>query len=75
MFSSNNFLDAKPHQKKQFIQVAARRIADGLANLEVEKDCLCEYQFGVVGRAKCKIINRREKESQAVRNPTAFLSF
>ncbi|XP_031841889.1 retinoid- and fatty-acid binding glycoprotein apolipophorin [Nomia melanderi] len=62
MFSLDNFLDAKPHQKKQFIQVAARRVADGLANLELEKDCSCEYQYGVIGRSQCKIVGRKDKE-------------
>ncbi|XP_076625563.1 retinoid- and fatty-acid binding glycoprotein apolipophorin isoform X1 [Colletes latitarsis] len=64
-FSVNNFMDAKPNQKKQFIQVAARRIADGLASVEIQRDCLCDYQFGVSGRSKCKIVGRKEKESPA----------
>lgn len=61
LFSLDNFVDAKPNQKKQFVQVAAKRVADGLANLELEQDCLCEYQFGLVGRAKCKIVGRKDK--------------
>ncbi|XP_076681659.1 retinoid- and fatty-acid binding glycoprotein apolipophorin isoform X2 [Andrena cerasifolii] len=64
-FSSDNFMDAKPNQKKQFIQVAAKRIADGLANLELEKDCSCKDQYGLIGRSRCKIVARREKESHA----------
>ncbi|XP_076231616.1 retinoid- and fatty-acid binding glycoprotein apolipophorin [Calliopsis andreniformis] len=64
-FSSNNFLDGKPNQKKQFVQVAAKRVADGLANLELEKDCSCELEYGVAGRAQCKIVGRKEKESPA----------
>ncbi|XP_043521132.1 apolipophorins isoform X2 [Frieseomelitta varia] len=59
-FSSNNFLDAKPNQKKQFVHVAAKRVADGLVNLELEKDCSCEYQYGMIGRAQCKIVARKE---------------
>ncbi|XP_015429625.1 PREDICTED: apolipophorins [Dufourea novaeangliae] len=64
-FSSDNFLDAKPNQKKQFIQVVAKRVADGLVNLELEKDCLCEYQYGMFGRSQCKIVGRKEKEPLA----------
>ncbi|KAK1130809.1 hypothetical protein K0M31_018919 [Melipona bicolor] len=60
-FSSNNFLDAKPNQKKQFVHVAAKRVADGLVNLELEKDCLCDYQYGMVGRPQCKIVTRKER--------------
>ncbi|XP_076643954.1 retinoid- and fatty-acid binding glycoprotein apolipophorin [Halictus rubicundus] len=60
LFSLDNFVDAKPNQKKQFIQVAAKRVTDGIANLELEEDCLCDYQFGIVGRAKCKIVGRKE---------------
>ncbi|XP_076294213.1 retinoid- and fatty-acid binding glycoprotein apolipophorin [Lasioglossum baleicum] len=63
LFNLGTFIDAKPNQKKQFIQVAAKRVADGVANLELEQDCLCEYQFGIVGRAKCKIVGRKEKSS------------
>nr|XP_033202794.1 apolipophorins [Bombus vancouverensis nearcticus] len=59
-FSSNNFLEAKPNQKKQFVQVAARRVVDGLINLELQKDCSCNYQYGMVGRPQCKIIGRKE---------------
>lgn len=64
LFSLNTFVDAKPNQKKQFIQVTAKRVADGVANLELEQDCLCDYQFGLVGRAKCKIVGRKEKNSK-----------
>ncbi|CAL7938756.1 unnamed protein product [Xylocopa violacea] len=59
-FSLDNFLDAKPNQKKQYVQVAAKRIADGLLNLELEKDCMCNYAYGFVGRAQCKIVGRKE---------------
>lgn len=59
-FSSNNFLDAKPNQKKQFVQVAARRVVDGLVNLELQKDCSCNYQYGMVGHPQCKIVGRKE---------------
>ncbi|KAG7188374.1 hypothetical protein KM043_008028 [Ampulex compressa] len=63
-FSANNFLEAKPNQKKQFAQVAARKIAEGLADLELEQDCTCEEQ-GLVARARCTVISRREKETLA----------
>lgn len=59
-FSSNNFLDAKSNQKKQFVQVAAKRIADSLVNVEFEKDCSCLYEYGMIGRSKCKIVGRKE---------------
>ncbi|XP_078038624.1 retinoid- and fatty-acid binding glycoprotein apolipophorin, partial [Augochlora pura] len=59
LFSLDNFVSAKPNQKKQFVQVTAKRIADGLAHTELEEDCLCGYQYGLVGRAKCKIVNRK----------------
>ncbi|XP_063988684.1 apolipophorins [Diachasmimorpha longicaudata] len=60
-FSSNNFLDAKPNQQKQFIQVAARRIVDGMANAELQEDCVCKQQSGLNGYANCKIVGRKEK--------------
>ncbi|CAK9823680.1 unnamed protein product [Anthophora retusa] len=62
-FNLNNFLDAKSAHKKQFVQVAAKRIADGLVNLELEKDCSCDLQYGLVGSAKCKIVNRKDKRT------------
>lgn len=74
-FSLDNFLNAKPNQKKQFIQVAARRIADGLANLVLEKDCSCDFQFGIAGRSQCKIVDRREKEPLVVRKSNLTISF
>ncbi|XP_017790563.1 PREDICTED: apolipophorins [Habropoda laboriosa] len=62
-FSSDNFLDAKPGQKKQFVQVATKRIVDGLVNLELEKDCTCDQQFGLTGSAHCKIVGRKDKRT------------
>ncbi|KAF7405857.1 hypothetical protein HZH68_005226 [Vespula germanica] len=61
-FSSNNFLEAKPNQKKQFIQVAARKILNGLVNTEIEEDCVCKQSCGVFAKPHCKIVNKREKE-------------
>nr|XP_012148156.1 PREDICTED: apolipophorins [Megachile rotundata] len=66
-FSSDNFLDAKPNQKKQFIQVAARRIVDGLVNVEFEKDCSCDYQYGLIGRTQCKIVGRKEAPARSTK--------
>lgn len=59
LFSLDNFVHAKPNQKKQFVQVIAKRLADGLSYTELEEDCLCGYQYGLVGRAKCKIVGRK----------------
>lgn len=66
-FISNNLVDAKPNQKRQFAQVAARRIVEDLVSVEFEKDCTCEQPHGLAGRAHCKIVNRKEKEQLAVR--------
>nr|XP_034187967.1 apolipophorins [Osmia lignaria] len=66
-FSSDNFLDAKPNQKKQFIQVAAKRVVDGLVSVELEKDCSCDYQFGFVGRTQCKIVGRKEAPARSTK--------
>lgn len=65
-FSSNNFLEAKPNQKKQFIQVAARKILNGLVNTEIEEDCVCKQSCGVFAKPHCKIVNKREKEPLTV---------
>ena len=65
VFSSNNFIDAKPNQKRQFAQVTARKIAEDLTNVEIEKDCVCN-QYHVFGRAHCNIVGRKEKEQLAV---------
>ncbi|XP_017879492.1 apolipophorins [Ceratina calcarata] len=64
-FSSDNFLDAKPNQKKQFVAVTAKKVAEDLANLELEKDCACNYQYGLTGSAECKIVGRKETPSAA----------
>ncbi|KAK2585087.1 hypothetical protein KPH14_008599 [Odynerus spinipes] len=61
-FSSNNFLEAKPNQRKQFVQVAVRRIISGLVDTEIEEDCVCEQNFGLIGRPRCKVVGRKEKE-------------
>jgi hypothetical protein len=61
-FSTRNFIESKPGQKKQYIQVAARRMAEGMANLELEEDCTCQQHHGLTGRPCCKIVNRKEKE-------------
>lgn len=65
-FSSNNLVDAKPNQKKQFAQVTARRIAEGLTSVELEQDCKCEQVHGLTARSRCKIVDRKEKEQLAV---------
>ncbi|XP_018353837.1 PREDICTED: apolipophorins [Trachymyrmex septentrionalis] len=64
VFSSNNFIDAKPNQKRQFAQITARKIAEDLTNVEMEKDCVCN-QYHIFGRAHCKIVGRKEKEQLA----------
>ncbi|KAL6440757.1 hypothetical protein ACFW04_003301 [Cataglyphis niger] len=64
-FISNNLVDAKPNQKRQFAQVTARRIAEGLTSIEMEKDCTCEQRHGLAARPRCKIVERREKEQLA----------
>ncbi|XP_029170500.1 apolipophorins [Nylanderia fulva] len=61
-FISNNLVDGKPNQKRQFAQVAARRIAEGLVSVEMEKDCTCEQVHGLTGRSFCKIVERKENE-------------
>ncbi|KAM0732090.1 Apolipophorin [Formica fusca] len=64
-FISNNLVDAKPNQKRQFAQVTARRIAEGLTSIEMEKDCTCEQRYGLAARSRCKIVERMEKEQLA----------
>lgn len=64
-FISNNLVDAKPNQKRQFAQVVARKIAENLISVEFEKDCTCEQYHGLAGRARCKIVNRYNKEQFA----------
>lgn len=36
-------------------------------SVEFEKDCTCEQRHGLEGRARCKIVNRYDKEQLAVR--------
>ena len=62
-FSSNNLVDAKANQKRQFAQVTARRIAEGITSVELEQDCKCEQTHGLTGRTRCKIVGRKEKEA------------
>ncbi|XP_054010516.1 apolipophorins isoform X2 [Hylaeus anthracinus] len=61
-FDLENFVEAKPNQKKQFIQVATKRIANGLTKVELEKDCSCGYKFGIIGSPECKIVGRKDRE-------------
>nr|UEP64281.1 apolipophorin [Cotesia flavipes] len=63
-FSSNHFLDAKPNQKKQFTQVMARRLAEGMANIELHEDCVCKQRFGLDGHSYCKIVGRKDKHTK-----------
>lgn len=65
-FNANNFLDAKANQKKQFIQVVARRIVNSLVNIEIKEDCVCRQPYGLYPKAECKIVSRKEKEPVAV---------
>ncbi|XP_008560242.1 apolipophorins [Microplitis demolitor] len=59
-FSSNHFLDAKPNQKKQFMQIMARRLAEGITDTELQEDCVCKQMFGLDGHSYCKIVGRKE---------------
>lgn len=61
-FSSNNLIDAKPNQKRQFAQVTAKRIVESLVATEIEEDCMCVQDHGYVGHTHCKIVGRKEKE-------------
>jgi len=66
-FSSNNLIDCKPNQKRQFAQVIARRIADGLTSVQLEQDCVCKQEpEGLYAQPRCKIVGRTEKEQLAV---------
>ncbi|XP_014235825.1 apolipophorins [Trichogramma pretiosum] len=66
-FQTRNFLEAKPNQQAQYVKVAARRIAENMANVELEEDCVCGAEAGfshtaqVVARPRCKIVNRVDK--------------
>jgi hypothetical protein len=64
VFSSNNLVDAKPNQKRQFSQVTARKIVEDITSVEIEQDCVCDQLHGV-GRPHCKIVGRKEKEQLA----------
>ncbi|XP_023246016.1 apolipophorins [Copidosoma floridanum] len=70
-FGMHNFLEAKPNQQAQYIKVAARRIAENLASIEIEQDCVCgaEASYGysahVVSRPQCKVVNREDKRHKA----------
>ncbi|XP_043491499.1 apolipophorins [Polistes fuscatus] len=61
-FSSSNFLEAKPNQRKQFVQVVARKITSDLVDIEIEEDCVCKQYYGTIARPRCEIVNKREKE-------------
>jgi hypothetical protein len=74
-FSSNNLIDSKSNQKRQFAQVIARRIADGLTSVQLEEDCVCKQGYdGLYAQARCKIVGRTEKEQLAVRMYLAYQS-
>ncbi|XP_066596058.1 apolipophorins [Prorops nasuta] len=60
-FSSDNFLDAKANQKKQFATVAARKVSDRLVDVEIEQDCTCVQHKGIGARPSCKITSRKVK--------------
>ncbi|XP_012266095.2 apolipophorins [Athalia rosae] len=66
VFGAHNFLDAKPNQKKQFIQVAGRRIASSLASTVIREECVCRQQNdGLYPKSECEIVSRKEKEPTA----------
>jgi len=66
-FSSNNLIDSKSNQKRQFAQVIARRITDGLTSVQLEQDCVCKQGLdGLYAQTRCKIVGRTEKEQLAV---------
>ncbi|XP_011501184.1 PREDICTED: apolipophorins-like, partial [Ceratosolen solmsi marchali] len=66
-FSTHNFLEAKPNQQAQYIKVAARRIAENLATVEIDEDCVCGievadgYAVELISRPHCKVVNRHDK--------------
>ncbi|XP_011691522.1 PREDICTED: apolipophorins [Wasmannia auropunctata] len=64
-FSSNNLVDAKPNQKRQFAQVIARKIAEDITSIEIEQDCVCNQVHGLLGQSRCKIVGHKEKEQLA----------
>lgn len=57
-FSSQNFLDAKPDQKKKFVQVVSQRIVQGATAYKYKEDCTCNLYKGMYAYSECKVSSK-----------------
>lgn len=68
MFSSSAFKEAKGPQRKQYIQVLSKVVADQLVDVKYSRDCICGLQKGVIPRTYCVVSQRQGKESVSIKN-------
>jgi hypothetical protein len=64
-YIAQNFIDAKPSGRKQFLQVFSRRIAESLET-ELNQDCKCSTLAGINPFSECKVVSRKEREPLGV---------
>ncbi|KAK6621829.1 hypothetical protein RUM44_001636 [Polyplax serrata] len=57
-FNSNVFAQANPDQQKQFVSVAAKRIAQGAVENRYKETCSCKLYHGVFSYPKCRVVGQ-----------------
>ncbi|XP_028142993.1 apolipophorins isoform X2 [Diabrotica virgifera virgifera] len=63
VFVTDNFLDAKPDGKKQFLHTAAHNIIEEAVNLEQGLDCECRPSSAYGGKNICRESYSKEKSA------------
>lgn len=66
MFVTDNFLQTKGAQRKQFVQVVAHNIVDQVTNIEKGLDCECRFISPFTAVNECKVAYTKVKNTLGV---------
>lgn len=64
VFSTYNFMGAKPGNRKTFLQTVTHQIADKMTNNEQTLDCTCQMVNPYDAKNVCRVTSTREKETK-----------
>lgn len=74
MFVTDNFLQTKGGQRKQYVQVVAHNIVDQVTSVEKSLECECRFITPYTAANECKVVYTKAKNVPGVssQNTTFF---
>lgn len=66
VFVTDNFLQTKGAQRKQFVQVTAHNIVDQVTGVEKGLDCECRFLNPFTAANECKVVQTKPRNVPGV---------